>query len=213
MRTALVWLTTVCAIGGFFFGQTFEQSAYSAAPSRVQVPEYFPSELDGSGAFFSDYLSRIGEPSLLTAAKEPDLISYRFESIASQTGRMLAVRLFLNPDGSAKILVADESGTPRRLHRTESGIAAADVDKFLQLVENARFWSMPTVESENRDLPHKVYKMDASTWILEGVRRGGYHVVLRQGPEEGRFTKMVRFLLKDLAKLGDSVIPRAFTAP
>jgi hypothetical protein len=106
MRTKLGWLTAVCIIGSFVLGQTFGHSACSAAPSRVQVPEYFPSELDGSGAFFSDYLRRIGEPSLLTAAREPNATSYRFESIAGQTGRILSVRLFLNPDGSAKIFVA-----------------------------------------------------------------------------------------------------------
>jgi hypothetical protein len=202
--------TALCAAVFLFSGSNPQQGVpQSSASSATKAALYFPSgAVDGFANLFSDYLSRIDEPSLLAAAQDPSAISYRFESLAGQSGQMLAVRLSLNPDGSARIFTREESGTPRVLHRTEKSVPAAGVNKFLQLVEKASFWSMPAIEPENSDARRKAYKMDASTWVFDGVRTGGYHVVFRQGPEPSPFTEMVHFLEKDLAKLDESVIPR-----
>ena len=206
-----IWPIVGYLFGSFIFVPYLKQDQDTAALA-TKASNYFAMELNGSGAFFSSYLSRIGEPSLMTMAQESHTTSYRFESLAAQTGRLLAVRFVLNPNGSAVVYATEESGTQRTVRRTESKIAAGDADRFLHFVETARFWSMSVFEPENRDAPHKVYKMDASTWIFEGVRSGGYHVALRQGPEPGSFTAMIRFLLKDLAKLDDSVVPRTLPA-
>jgi hypothetical protein len=206
--------TAACATAFLFSGMNSQQAApQSPASSAAATPHYFPpGAVNGFAEFFASYLTRVGEPSLLIAAQEPEAILYRFESMAGQTGRTLAVRLSLNPDGSARIFTAEEFGTPRSLHRTENNVAPTDVNRLLQLVDRGRFWSMATIEPENRDLPRRAYKTDASTWVFEGVRNAGYHVVLRRGPEPGRFTEMVRFLLRDLAKLDESAIPRTFPA-
>jgi hypothetical protein len=203
--------TGLCATAFLFSGLNSRQGVPQSSASSATTPAlYFPSgAVDGFAHFFSDYLSRIGEPSLLAAARDPSVISYRFESLGGQTGRMLAVRLSLNPDSSARISAAEESGTPRVLHRTKNSASAADVNKFLQLVEKAGFWSMSASEPENPDARRRVYKMDVSTWTFEGVHNGRYHVVFRSGPEQSPFTDMVHFLARDLAKLDESVIPRA----
>ena len=175
-----------------------QNSASSVTTSGV----YFPSgAVDGFADFFSNYLRRAGEPSLLAAAQDPDAFSYRLDSLAAQLWQVRAVRLTLNPDGSGRIFTTEDSGTPHMLHRKEASIPAEDVSKFLQLVEKAGFWSMPAAEQENADPHRRVYKLDASTWVFEGVRNGAYHVVLRRGLDPSPFTDMVRFLLKDVAKL------------
>ncbi|HUJ31362.1 MAG TPA: hypothetical protein VLY23_08790 [Candidatus Acidoferrum sp.] len=52
--------------------------------------------------------------------------------------------------------------------------------------------------------------MDGEIWLFEGIREGKYHVVYRHLPEPSSFTEMVHLLAKDLAKLDDSWVPKAF---
>jgi len=152
-------------------------------------------------------LSSFGEPSLLAAAQDPKVLSYRLDWLAGQTGVLLAVRLSVNPDGNADVTSVASYGKPRALHRAQHSVSGAEVEKFLQLVEIAHFWSMPPREQGNPDVRGNVYKLDASTWIFEGVRNGSYHVVFRRGPEQSPFTDMVRFMAKDIAGLDESITP------
>lgn len=188
-----------------------QQNTLQLPPSSATKESlYFPpGTLNNLNTFFSSYLQSVREPSLLAASQDRSLVSYRLNWLGGQTGRMLSVRLSLNADGTAKVFTTEESGTPRKLSKTENGVAAADVRRFLNRVEKADFWSMPTLEAEESSPGPKPYKMDASPWVFEGVRNGHYHVVMRSSPESSVFTEMVGFLAKQIAKLDDSSVPHA----
>src|SRR5271163_1702329 len=165
---------------------TNPQSAGSQTTSSIV---YFPPDAIRTPAtVFSSFLTQLGEPSLLAAAQDSNIHSYRFEYIASFGTRLLVVRLSLHPDGSARILVADQYGNPLVLHRSQENIAPGEVEKFVQLVETANFWRTSTTEPKLANNGRKVYKLDASIWVLEGVRDATYHVVVRSAPEPSPFT-------------------------
>jgi hypothetical protein len=202
-------VTAALCTAAFLFARAIsQQSASRTPPPSTERGAYFPAGLfDGFAFYISDFLARVGEPSLLTAEQDSSALSYRFNSMSFVPERMLAVRLSLNPDGSARIFATEESGTPRVVHRTQKSASVANVHKFLRRVEKADFWSMLPIEPDRPDAPRRVYKMDASIWVFEGVRNGNYHVVLRRAPESSAFTQMVDFLIEDLAKLDESAIP------
>jgi hypothetical protein len=204
--------TTVLLFGG---SNPQQGDPQNPAPSATNIPGYFPpTAVDGFGDYFSAYLSSVGEPSLLAATQDPSALSYRLDWLSAQHGYVLAVRISVKPDGSATLTSVEESGTPAVLRRTQSSVSGADGKKFLKMVDNSKFWSMPAMEQENPDPRRRVYKRDASTCLFEGVRNGSYHVVFRQGLEPSRFTEMVRFLTKDLASLDKPALPHASaTAP
>lgn len=171
-----------------------------ASPSQAVV--FFPpGAIDGWENFFSQYLSYFNEPSLLAAARDSSALSYRLESITGRKPKILAVRVSINSDGSARVIAVEQSGTPPALHRTEHGVPVAEVKKFLQLVDKADFWSMRAIESG------KGFYADSDTWVFEGVRNGTYHVVVRDGGQSGPFVDMVLFLVRDLVKHDESDIP------
>jgi hypothetical protein len=174
--------------------------AHSASASKAVV--FFPpGAIDGWANFFSQYLSYFNEPSLLVAAQDSSALSYRFESLAGRKPQVLAVRVSVNSDGSARVVAVEQSGTPPTVHRKDRSASAAEVKKFLQLVDNADFWSMPATESR------KGYYTDSDIWVFEGVRNGTYHVVARDGGQSRPFVDMVLFLVRDLVKHDESDVP------
>jgi hypothetical protein len=199
-------------------------TAVTNSPQRVQekpeasatakIDAYFPrGAVDGFGDYFSSYLRSAGEPSLFALAEDTRTISYRFDWLAGQSWHFLAIRLSLNPDGSGRITATEILGAPGASHKTELNASRADVMRFLQMIEKADFWSMPNVEEGNAKASHRSYKLDASTWVFEGVRGGGYHVTLRRAPETSPYTEMVDYLVRDLAKLDESAFPHAYPSP
>lgn len=171
---------------------------------------YFPrGTTDPFADFYSAYLAYVGEPSFL--AQDANATSYRLMCIDCQTPNLLVLRISVKSNGTAAVssilATLDASGKPTVGDRAQYAANAADVNHFLRCVEKAAFWSMPTSDRENS----KTAKMDAaaSRWVFEGASKGNYHVVFREGPEEGPFTEMGRFLAKDLAKLSDAAVPRA----
>ena len=159
-----------------------------------------PGAIDGWSNFFSQVLSQFNEPSLFAAAQDSSALSYRVESMAGRKWQIFAVRVSVSSDGSARVVAVGVSGTPSTLHRTEHSASAAEVKKFLQLVDKADFWSMRAGESGQG-------YFDADTWVFEGVRNGAYHAVVRSGGMSKPLVDMVHFLLRDLAKLDESDIP------
>lgn len=179
----------------------------SRVPSENEAESYFPKDFSEDMTVFLHYY---GEPSLMATAKDSSVVAYRFESIAGQSGRSVAVRLVVNEDGTGKIFVADwfivrdSSGDGARvLRKSEMNVAAADVGRFLHAIDRANFWKMPVTEPPDP----KRYTTDADTYVFEGVRAGEYHVAMRRGPEGGTFEEMIALLVRDLAGLKGTAIP------
>jgi hypothetical protein len=170
---------------------------------------YFPAEAPGDVVIFSGFLKSIGEPSLLSHAQYSNDVHYRFLWLSGQTGRQLSVRADVNPDGSAEVTAADQFYSPRLLERSRHLVSDADLNKFLQLVDRAKFWTMPLTEGNKVSAGRRDITFDGGFWVFEGVSKGCYHVVVRRAPEKSSFTEMVTFLAKDMAKLSDATIPKA----
>jgi len=167
-----------------------------------QPIQYFPEGVGSFSSFFAAYLRFFDEPSLLPRAQDPTVTSYRVETLLLRGSKVLAVRLSLNPDGSATVVTVDQSGKPAVVHRTERTAPAVDVKKFLELIEKANFWSTSTTRQDGG------YTYDGALWILEGLRDGKYHVVIRDDWPSSRSNEFLRYLTIDLGKVDASEIPR-----
>lgn len=217
-RPGITQSIVLCATFLLFASQCPGQGVPQNPPASANKANiYFPQDaINGFSDFYSSYLNYFGEPSLLAAAQDPRAHSYRLDWTAAQHWHVLMLRLSLNPDGSAKLTCLEQSkeepGKPAEVRRSELSPSNADVQRFLQLVGEAGFWSMPALEQDNSTPSLKAYKTDASPWVFEGVRDGHYHVVLRFSPESSPFTDMVRFLAKEIAKLDEPAIPRGRVA-
>ena len=136
----------------------------------------------------------------------------------------LIVRLEIRPDGTGELAAKAEKSMwqPGTLsvNRTAE-VSKPEVDKFLMLVEQANFWSIPTdeffVENQRRAAETAatgrrralVREMGGVDWDLEGATGAGYHLVSRKFPdpgggknwEKGPYAKLTLYLFRDLAKL------------
>ena len=192
----------LCMTAILLLGADFQQNQTPDSTRSIpDAPLYFPPDLPMS-SFFSQYLAFVGEPSLLETSKNTNVVSYRLSWLGSQTGRVVAVRLIVNSDGSGEVISAVASGIPWVVRKWNNAVSASDLQRFLQLVEDGKFWSLRPTE-HNRG-----YGLDGTVWIVEGVRNGSYHCVYRWSPDElpSQFTEIGRYLAKDLAKLDDSTI-------
>jgi len=200
---AVALCVTAFTLAGADFQQSFSQDSKR---SMSDAPVYFPPGLP-NGEFFAAYLNFMGEPSLLEAAKDASITSYRLSWLGGKTGRVVAVRLTVNSNGDGQITSEVASGSPTAVRKGNNTVSASDVQKLLQLVESAKFWSMrPTEQKTDGDTGHKFTELDGTFWIVEGVRNGSYYSVYRRTPDSNSFTEIGRYLAKDLAKLDDSAI-------
>ena len=197
----------------FADSQPQQPTRQGSVPSD-KTADYFPEDaIQGMGGLLARFLASAEEPRLFGVVQQANVVCYRFDWMAGRSGRLLAVRLSFDPDGSARIIRALGNLRSSEVRKTEFGVSAGQAQKFLQLLAMADFWSMPALEPENPDRNRKVYVLGADTWIFEGVRSGTYHVVMRRAPVPSPFTEMVSFLTKDLAKLDDSWTPKASPPP
>jgi hypothetical protein len=186
----------------------YARNALQTAPESAQkAAAYFPPGLfNGIDYYMAEFLSRAGEPSLLASARDSGTLSFRVSSMGFVPRYTSAVRLSLNADGSGTIVASREAGAAPVLRQSQDTMPAPDVKRFLQIVEQAKFWTMPSMADDHKGkgIPDKAYKMDESVWIFEGVRNREYHVVSRRGLESRQFKEMVTFLSKYLAQLDGS---------
>jgi type IV pilus assembly protein PilP len=119
-------------------------------------------------------------------AREGNKLIYGFSCFPS-FAPSVCVRLHVNETGDGIVFLNRWCGSSRALeHRqyfpegTQYDVSAPEVSKFLALLKSAEFWNMLPEPDSPPD-------WDGSTWILEGIRNGEYHVVSRRSPEQGEF--------------------------
>jgi hypothetical protein len=124
-------------------------------------------------------LAAFGEPLLPAYAAEKTNHMYRFTCLRS-FNEPFCVVLTVTPDGSGSYVRKMATGVDRRAEvlkaKTEGNLTASQVDVFLKVVDRERFWTL-----DKTDPPDKV-GFDGSTWIVEAVRDGQYHIVNRWSP-------------------------------
>jgi hypothetical protein len=194
----LLLAVTACAFTPSAALANFQQSGPETPPERYQ--EYFPNRFDGFAFYLSEFLARASEPSLVEANKDPTVTSYRLDYMAFSPARKISIRLVLNSAKVGQLVVTEESGTPRKLRRTERAITDAERAKFREAIEKATFWSLPTIEAVQSSGNRKPYKVDPDIYIFEGVETGKYHVVYRRSPDPGPFVDLIQLLMKEVSK-------------
>lgn len=142
----------------------------------------------------------------------------------------LVVRLIIKTDGTGELAAKAEKSEWEpgvlSVDRVEK-VSKPEADRFLQLLEQANFWLLPTDEFdfENQRLAAKaaatgrqkamIKEMDGVDWDLEGATGAGYHLVSCKFPEPGPFTPpdtssyahLASYIFRSLGKLEVPPLP------
>ena len=141
--------------------------------------------------WYVELLGTLQEPSLYELSNDTNLNSYRFLWLRT-FDNPIALRLSLNEDGSAilNIKVADgETGFKigKLIENKTANVTKEQVADFLMVLNQANFWHLPSKEEGGG--------VDGAAWILEGVKAGDYHIVLKWATKEGYFWNAALFLV------------------
>ena len=186
---------------------------WCAAASEIADDSYFPIKTKSGGegvtAFESKWygksLERMSEPRLPGLAKDVNADLYRI-MILPTWGNPIAVRVQRHGELyslSARRLDGQGGYDPGKLVESKNSELSAEDSKTLeQLIQNVSFFQLPTDDG--------VFGHDGDEWIMEGVSRGKYHVVVRwcadsYDPEKRKliaFLALCKFLLDKSALSG-----------
>ena len=201
MRPLLLFLVGVCALLSLHAQTDTNHAAAKQANPPDANPQYFPVGQFSKHPNLSDFRARWyaselrdqGEPSL-RQGKATAVPVYRLLLIPPFTPS-LVVRLSVNPDGSGKLLAKLGAKRSRRTETEQQTLSLSpkQVSKFLGLLREATFWSLPTDRYEESSMRFT----DAKEWLLEANKSGNYHVVSRSdGLIESKFFLACEYLLE-----------------
>jgi len=172
--------------------------------SRKDDPSvgYFPEGIfeDFTAEWYSSTLQAMEEPSLFGASRSSKREAYRFLWLRSFHAP-IAIRVERQGEHyslwAKKLKMSYPKGEmPRPVgltDRLEISLSKEQWSQFLSLLEESRFWKIPSQDDYSG--------FDGSNWILEGCSEGRYHVVDRWAPGDSHgpeFRKTCLFLI-DLA--------------
>ena len=196
----LVLLAVVCVTAAYGPAQDSRQATAAASTDPRSGK---------TAAFLILMLNSLGEPSLFEAAKDATVRSYRVTLFSPVPVHKVGVRIVLNADGSGQVTSAVLSGTEKEVRRTTNNVSKADIDKLLDLVDKAGFWTAPSIEPEPPKTGRQPYVMDGFWWMFEGVQSGSFHYVFRQNPRPTAITEIGCYLAKNLIKADSYAVPMA----
>ena len=160
-------------------------SPHKLIPEDPESPEFLEYCISAD-------LESMNEPSFIEKSKNEDFHAYRFLWQRS-FHQPICFRLEINTNGSAQLIVkgswgigvfySEELATGKSYKLSKNA-----VQKFLGYLENADFWNMTPKENPKG--------LDGANWIIEGVKKGQYHIVDRWSPEEGAFREAALLLIK-----------------
>lgn len=161
-------------------------TAWPLIPQEAYFPEGVLANNSWENEFRTNWYSRelrvLEEPSLFGMAKNYSWESYRFLWIRT-FHHPIAIRLDIRADGIGILTTKVASGTggfaPGHLVENTSRPLGLDQTRaFLALTNKIGFWLLPSNDGVK-------FGLDGSQWIVEGVKKGKYHVVDRWSPYEG----------------------------
>jgi hypothetical protein len=131
------------------------------------------------------------ESSLLALESEDSIHVYRFLLLRT-FDRPVCIVIQIKPDGSGelRLKVTDGAGgyDPGKVVVFESKrLVSTETEAWLASLDKAHFWEMSSLSHEGG--------FDGSQWILEGVKRGRYHVVDFWSPDSGAFRDAALLLI------------------
>jgi hypothetical protein len=155
--------------------------------SDLLAAQYFPDDLNiparekqGFMSHYSKLLESMKEPPLWLLAKDPNKLSYRLiYHPAIREPVILRLDRINKKNWILTIKQADYSPSDKdfRVNRKRR-LSKEEVKEFQELFAQLQFWELPAVGA----LEHEDIWFDPTTWILEGVQSGRYHLVRRIVP-------------------------------
>jgi hypothetical protein len=153
--------------------------------------------------YCTDHLKVMAEKPLPRRMEDAESHVYRFTCLRTFHEGFCVV-LEIMPDGTAHLTYKMESGRGGygagflRMSGQMS-VSKSSSEEFVGWVNTGGFWTLPRHDRNSAGL-------DGSSWILEGVQDGKYHVIDRWSPEAGTFArefgermlKMAYWTVKDL---------------
>ncbi len=182
--------------------------AFAVLLAAAQVPpppiKYFPdSSLDFrrdhfKSDWYSAQLGALQEPSLFQKINAASTESYRFLWLRT-FHHPVVVRIDVNSDGTSLLTAKMASGAggyrPGTIAENHSQVLSKEqTSAFLSQVEAGKFRGAPNPVNDQRGT-------DGSQWIIEGVKRGHYHIVDRWSPTNGVARQLGTMMAFDLAHL------------
>lgn len=163
-------------------------------------PQYFPTGVfsgdpdlgDLEARWYAKHLRTMKEPSLFQAAKDQKVVAYRFLWLRT-FHHPISIRVAVRPNGSALLTATETDGAGGYQagtisHNQTFEISTDQVTELSRLLAKVDFWSL---QAEER----KPGARDGAQWILEGVRDGNYHVVVRWSPEASDYKALCLTML------------------
>ncbi len=203
MRLLLSFLLCLCALISLYAQTDAKHPAVKQTEPPDANPQYFPVGLFSKYPQLSELRARwyagelrdLEEPSLRRGKIMSGTV-YRFLLIPPFTPS-LVVRLTVNPDGNgnliAKLGTKRSRGGETTPRQQSLSLSPEQVSKFLGLLREAHFWSLPSARYEET----LVRVADGKVWLLEANKIGKYHVVNRSdGFIEENFSRACDYLLE-----------------
>ncbi|SPF50140.1 exported hypothetical protein [Syntrophobacter sp. SbD1] len=157
--------------------------------SNLLAAQYFPDDLNMPArvnqSFVkaeSKFLESMKEPPLWPRAKDPNAISYRLSCTGfKQKPVIFRLDRITNTKWVLTTKQADywPANNVSKLNRKQS-LTKEEVVQFQKLFTELQFWQLPSVGAF--EVEEEI--MDGTTWILEAVEKGRYHLVRRRAPRD-----------------------------
>lgn len=134
----------------------------------------------------AELLQAMAEPALCSEEHVGKGDSYRFLWLRAFHNPIL-VGLNITGNGMAELSVKEVDGRggyePGKLVTNETRRLPDDtLEWFLPFVEETKFWQLPTRVEHTH-----LIGLDGADWLIEGVRNGDCHVVIRWSPKKGDY--------------------------
>lgn len=148
----------------------------------VDAETYFPVSAQGSSKtvsefeeeWYSKHLRIMGQPTLFAERGDKSKSVYRFTLLPTWSEPQCVVVTARGDKSDICFVRLDGAGgyDPGKLvEQARRDLSPEEVKRFLELFEMLDFRRMPTADP--------VAGLDGSQWILESLREGEYHVVVR----------------------------------
>ena len=202
MRLALSFLCFLSALISLYAQTDAKLPVIKQTNPPDANPQYFtvgvfskyPQLSESRARWYAGELRDLEEPSLRRGKIMP-ATQYRLLLIPPFTPS-LVVRVSVKPDGTGELLA--KLGTKRSsggetVPRQQTLLVSPEqMSKFLSLLHEANFWSLPAARYEGT----LVRVADGKVWLLEASKGGRYHIVNRSDAAiEVNFSRACDYLL------------------
>ena len=173
------------------------RKAREGSADQYFPPVAFSSDKEQNAIHASAYtneLVNMREPSLYSRRSETNAQIYRFTCLRSLNDPFCIVVEVQSNDTAVittKFATLQQGGGLGPLKDTKTAtLAKPDVQALQNMLRTMDFWTTPSRDPNQQGL-------DGSSWILEGLDHGRYHVVARWSPEDWTYiSRLGRFILK-----------------